>query len=323
MMFANPLTMTQLAIAATASPAAIWSVAHARSAAVRNWAASSLPIGRYGPLLARAGGEGDDAVLLLHGLISTGDVFGAAYDPLVSSRRLVVPDLLGFGRSMDEQRNDFPIDAHLDALDVLAARSGLYDSVRWTIGAHSMGSALALRWAARHRDRVVRVVSWGAPLYPDPEAARSRVAGSAMARLFALDTNLAARACGLSCRHRTAAGWLSATLEPGLPVRVARAAPLHTWPAYRDAIRHLVIDTNWVELIMECDQVGIEVRLVWGSRDRIGDDEHAAEIVSRSQLATVVSVRGTDHRLPMAHPELCIEHLVNASTNGRSPRTVI
>ena len=127
-----------------------------------------------------------------------------------------------------------------------------------------MGSALALLWAVRHRDRVARVVCWGAPVYRSPETARVRIAGSTMARLFALDTDLASRACAISCRHRTAAGWLSAAAEPRLPVPVARAASLHTWPAYRDALRQLVIDPEWNELVTACDQASIEIRLVWG-----------------------------------------------------------
>lgn len=104
--------------------------------------------------------------------------------------------------------------------------------------------------------------------------------------------------------------------EPRLPVPVARAASLHTWPAYRDAVRQLVIDPDWNELITDCDQAGIEVRLVWGDGDRIGDREHVAEIVSRATLAVAGSVDGADHRLPMTHPEICLDQLTGPSWGG-------
>jgi pimeloyl-ACP methyl ester carboxylesterase len=254
--------------------------------------------------------------VLLHGLISTGDVFGAAYDRLAVTGRIVVPDLLGFGRSMDDSRSTFSVDDHLDALDEVAARTGLLTSARWTIGAHSMGSALALRWAARHHDQVARVVCWGAPVYHSPDAARARIGGSTMARLFALDTDLAARACAISCRHRTGAGWLSAVAEPRLPIPVARAASLHTWPAYRDAIRHLVIDTEWAELIGVLDLAGTPVHLVWGSRDRIGDRSHADAIASQCSRATITSIKGAGHHLPMTHPQVCIGQLAGRDDSG-------
>ena len=92
-----------------------------------------------------------------------------------------------------------------------------------------MGSALALRWAARHPDRIDRVVCWGAPIYPSPAAARAHISGSAVTRLFVVDPAWAARACAISCRHRVAAGWLTAATEPQLPTQVARAVPQHTW----------------------------------------------------------------------------------------------
>lgn len=274
------------------------------------WVASEIEPCRFGRLWARSVGGRGDAVVLLHGLISTGDVFGAAYDQLAATHRLVVPDLLGFGRSMDEERVSFGVEAHLDALDELADRTGLFESPCWTLGAHSMGVSLALRWAGRHPDRIVRVVGWGAPVYPSPEQARSHIAGSMMTRLFALDTELAARACALSCRHRTAAGWLSVVAEPRLPVSIARAAPLHTWPAYREAIQHLVLDVDWDDLVGECDRHAIEVGFVWGAKDRVGDRICAERLVEHRRLGWVEELDRGDHRLPLTNPTTCIEQLL-------------
>lgn len=274
------------------------------------WAAPNATPRPFGPLRARSLGPDGDAVVLLHGLISTGDVFGAAYEQLATTHRLVIPDLLGFGRSMDERRSAFSVDAHLDALDELAERAGLFNSSRWTLGAHSMGVSLALRWSIRHPDHVVRVVGWGAPTYPSPDRARRHVAGSAMARLFALDTPVAARACAVSCRHRTAAGWLSAVAEPQLPTAIARQAPLHTWPAYRDAIRHLVIDVDWDEIVTTCARLGFDVRFVWGTRDAVGDRAHAERLASGKAVYVDVLDHG-DHRLPLTDPLTCISHLTD------------
>jgi pimeloyl-ACP methyl ester carboxylesterase len=309
------LNVGALTAAVTVGLPVLWGTQHLRSRAVRNWGPPALQGVRSDPLYYRTGGTGDDAVMLLHGLVSSGDVFGAPYDDLAVDRRVLVPDLLGFGRSLDHTRGEFPVDDHLDALDSAATSAGLA-TAQLTIGAHSMGSALALLWARRHIDRVERIVCWGAPIYASPDAARKRISGSTMTRLFAMDSDLAQRACALSCRHRTAAGWLSASAEPRLPVPIARAASLHTWPAYRDAMCGLVIDTNWRALLDELDSVGIAVDLVWGSRDRVGDQEYAEQVIDANEHSTMAIIPDADHHLPMTHPELCLHQI----RDGIAPR---
>jgi pimeloyl-ACP methyl ester carboxylesterase len=300
--------MKALLGAVVAGAPTLWAVRHCRSPAVSGWAPPRLSGDRKGSVYARSGGDGDQAVVLLHGLVSSGDVFGGTFDRLVSSHQVVVPDLLGFGRSIDPTRASFSVGEHLDALDELADRTGLFDR-RWTIGAHSMVSTLALHWAKRHHRRVDHVVCWGAPIYRSPEAARTRISGSLMTRLFALDTSWAERACAISCRHRAAAGWLTAAFTPTLPVTVARAAALHTWPAYRDAMRHLVLEADWIRGLRDLDLVGVRVELVWGSGDTVGDHDFAQATTAEAPNSRVTIIPGADHHLPMTHPEICIDQL--------------
>jgi pimeloyl-ACP methyl ester carboxylesterase len=294
--------------AVMAAMLALWGFRHRRSLAVRAWAPPTATGHKDGPLYARADGDGGRAVVLLHGLVSNGDVFGAPYDILTGSHRTVVPDLLGFGRSIDTERSSFPAEDHLDALDQLAEQTGLLD-LRWTIGAHSMGSALALRWASRHPENVERIVCWGAPLYRSPQEARSKISGNTMTRLFALDTAWAERACAISCRHRRAAGWLGAASEPGLPVPIARGASLHTWPAYRDSMRHLVLESDWSALLDELDSRETPVELVWGTEDRVGDQAYARALAEGLTHLTVTLIPDADHHLPMTHPDICLAQL--------------
>jgi pimeloyl-ACP methyl ester carboxylesterase len=305
-------------VTAAAALAAAWGVVHLRAPAVHAWAPSRLDAVDGTRLHARVGGDTGRGMLLLHGLVSTGDVFGRAFDPLTASHRVVVPDLLGFGRSMDERRTTFTLDDHLDALDELADRTGLHAGPI-SIGAHSMGSALALRWAARHPDRVDAVVCWGAPMYPSPHAARTQLTGSAMARLIVLDTRWAEHACAISCRHRTAAGWLAAAIEPRLPIRLSRQVPLHTWPAYRDALNGLVVDADWRQLLTNLTRAGVPVRLVWGHRDHVGDVDWARNVAAGHADTSVELVDDADHLLPLTHPELCRAQLLTSMASPPTP----
>ncbi len=297
--------------AAAAVPPIAWTWRHLHSAAVSAWSAPALPGVRSGPLFVRHGGTGARGFLLLHGILSSGDVFGRVFETLASEGRLFVPDLLGFGRSLDTGRTSFPPEAHLDALDrSLADLPGAPEG--WTLGAHSMGASVALRWALRHPELVKRVVCWGAPVQPSPEAARTAVAGSMMLRLFALDTRWAETACRWNCRHRTTAGWLSALAEPSLPVPVARAASLHTWPAFRDAVDHLVIDTDWSGLIAGVNALGIPVHLVWGRDDPTYDRILAGDLAQGDSLVTTDFRDRGGHRLPLTDPGGCLGDLRSA-----------
>lgn len=151
------------------------------------------------------------------GLIATGDAFGTTADTLASSRVVAVPDLLGFGHSLDEKRYDFGTSEHLAAIDAVVA--GALGDRPLLIVAHSMGSTLALRWAALHPDRVEQVICVGPPIWPSRAAARRAIGNaSPMSRIFVLDERIARRACALSCRHRALAGWTALReLGPSAP----------------------------------------------------------------------------------------------------------
>ena len=289
-----------------------WQVRQHQSQAVQSWNPSTVPGRRAGQLHVRTAGSGDHVVVLLHGLVATGDIFGSQFDQLASNAKLVVPDLLGFGRSLDETRTSFSPDDHLDALEAALRKLGLADRpVR--IGAHSLGSALAMRWIQRDTTPITSVVSLGPPVYQTSDAIDRTIASSGlMARAFVTNTRWAQAACHLSCAHRRLAGIIAAAASPQLPVPIARAASLHTWPAYRDAMDQLIRDTDWDDALRRAATADIPVALVWGEHDRIGDRDFAATL---PHVATH-TVQGAGHHLPMTHPALCLEHLAQLNTHA-------
>ncbi len=296
------------AAGAGADAAAAWTIAHHRSPAVRNWRRSRLSGERVGRLWCRSGGDGESGALLLHGLVATGDVFGDTADALATECRVVVPDLLGFGRSLDEGESDFGTEAHLAALDL--AVSELLGDRPIDVVAHSMGSALALRWADRHPERVHRVVCIGAPMWSSSSKAAERIAAtSTLARLSITDQRLAHRLCQFNCEHRTASGWLSAAVAPRWPIPIGRQASLHTWGAYQQTLNEQVFQTPWSELLTRLDAAEVAVHLVWGDRDPVGDPAVAAEAGENLRHVSVSTVPGADHTLPAARPGLIVDLL--------------
>lgn len=286
-----------------------WTVAHVRSPVVRRWSPSAVGSELMGPLVGRCSGSGDEVLLLLHGLGATSEYWPASYDALAARGLLVVPDLLGFGRSLDEARSSFTLHDHADALDS-AIDTLAPDATGFVVVAHSMGAGVALEFARRHIDRVVRVVCIGAPVYPDERSASGAFdEAGAMGRVFLLDTAWAQRLCALSCRHRRLSGWLTVLLEPRLPVAIARRATLHTWPAYRDSVRHLILHYDWATAFATLAGAGIEIELLHGSDDTIGDQQYIELLVRDLATVSTHAVDGADHHLAITHAAEVIDRI--------------
>jgi glyoxylase-like metal-dependent hydrolase (beta-lactamase superfamily II) len=196
---------------------------------------------------------------LLHGMTGSGDAFSAGWDHLAEHGRLVVPDLLGFVHSMDEQRTDFSLQAHLDALDAVADQLGLDDGPLVVAG-YSMGGVLALHWAAR-RPSTRRVVAFCAPLYADLDEADRHIRQMGWREaLFALEGRAARLACAWMCRWRQIARWLAVAISPQWPVALARQGVEHTWLSHLGGMNGIIRKPTWRAALE--DLVGKQVKVV-------------------------------------------------------------
>lgn len=253
-----------------------------------------------GALAARVLGHGPP-IVLLHGLVGSGRYWGGAFDRLADHHQLVVPDLLGFGRS-PRPAHGYDADAHAQA--VLACLDEVGATAAAVIGAHSAGTTVALSLAVSNPDRVRAIVAFGPPLYPTTEAARSHLgAMGPMARLLTLPGPFAATACRWVCRHRTIAARLAVATHRGLPAAVAADSVQHTWESYSETLDHLILSADgstWLE------QAACPVRLVAGADDRVTDVPYL------QTLAAPLSVWPGDHHLPLRCPERCSDLLGEA-----------
>lgn len=294
-----------LAVAATAW----WAWRHASSPTVRAWAPSHGDGQRAGPLTVRVLGNGNTAVVFLHGMMSSGDSFGTGFDVVARDHQMVIPDLLGFGRSIALERTSFGLADHLEALDSMFEALGLADARR-TVCGHSMGGVLALHWAARHAPRVERVVTWGAPLHTSRETAQAAVDRMGpLERLFVLDTPLSRAACAWSCRHRTLTGWLAAATNPDMPIALARQSSLHTWPAFRGALEDLVLGSDWQPALDALQAQRVPIVLAHGARDRVADPSVNSELAACYFDVEATTHPTAAHDLPISEPAWCVRQL--------------
>ncbi len=281
-----------------------WWLRHQRSAAVRFFAPGAGDVMRAGPLRVRVFGTGETVILLLHGIIASGDTFGATYDDLGRSARVVVPDLLGFGASMDTAG---PCDAaaHVAALDAALGALDL-DQQPTTVVGHSMGGVLAIRWAATHPDRTRAVLTFGAPLYRTRDEADQRMgAMGPMAALLAGTGRVAEAVCAWTCRHRGIASWLAVGSAPDVPVSIARGGVNHTWASYSDSLDSLVRDGGWAPALETLAERGTRVVIAEGARDPVPVPGRAGLLARQLASVRYEIHEYADHLLPLSDPGWC------------------
>jgi len=113
-------------------------------------------------------GSGGVPLLLLHGIGGAGSSWMPVAKQLASERRVIVPDLLGFGQSPWPDVG-YTVEEHLDALDRLLIERGLGDRPLDVAG-HSLGAILAAELAARY-GRVRRLTLVSLPYFATEEEA--------------------------------------------------------------------------------------------------------------------------------------------------------
>ena len=282
-----------------------WLVVHRRSPAVRAWRPGGGVHRVAGELSVRTFGDGDRVVVLLHGLATSGDYFGARYDGLADRALLAIPDLLGFGRSLDEHGADYSLRAHLAALDRMALELRL-DGRPLTIAGHSLGALLAVHWAASRCD-VDRVVCFSTPLYVDDHEASVRIrALGRIERLFATQGPAPKAICEWMCRHRLGAQWVAAALEPRWPVAITRMAVRHSWASYVGAMNDVICRGGWEAPLAALEAAGTSVLLADGVADPVPVPGRAEDLAMRHRNVMVATHPAAGHQLPITHPAWCL-----------------
>jgi pimeloyl-ACP methyl ester carboxylesterase len=156
-----------------------------------NWASDARGIGQYAEvngvnLYFEYHGAGRP-LILLHGGLGSGEMFGPMLPALTDRHRVIAVDLQGHGRTADVDR---PLDVRLMADDIGALIDHLRLDKQDVVG-YSLGGGVALHTAAKYPDKVGRLVVVSANIRPDaiyPEMRAQQGQVSAAAAEFMKDT---------------------------------------------------------------------------------------------------------------------------------------
>jgi pimeloyl-ACP methyl ester carboxylesterase len=114
-------------------------------------------------------GSGAETVVLLHGLSGSSRWWSRSAPGLAGSYRVLMPDLVGFGRSPAAGRLPSPD----DTADLLARWLTRLEVETTHLVGHSMGGQIAVHFAVRHPDRLRRLVLVDPAGLPRPLSAAS------------------------------------------------------------------------------------------------------------------------------------------------------
>lgn len=248
------------------------------------------------PLWHQTRGAGPP-VLLLHGLGASARYWDRLLET-VRGRRLVAPDLLGFGRSPAPPIASYDVACHLTALEPFV-EEGI------VVVGHSTGGILAAALAASHPSAVRSLVLVAVPAYPDDAAARAEIGElGALARLTVTGSPTARLLCEAMCRLRPAAVALAPLLARGLPRDVARDGARHSWTSYSRTLGRVVVEHR---LAPDLARVRAPITFVHGRDDRTAPltyvEALAAQLRASHDRVTLEIVDG-DHHLPVRRAEI-------------------
>jgi cis-3-alkyl-4-acyloxetan-2-one decarboxylase len=245
-------------------------------------------------------GSGDPLVML-HGNPTWSFYYRHLIDDLRDSHRMIVPDHIGCGLSdkPDDSRYDYTLASRVDDLERLLDRLGLDRDLTFVL--HDWGGIIGTTFAARHPERIARLVVCNTAAFHKPadksfpwalSLFRDTPLGSALVR----GLNLFVRGTAwIGCKNRRLS-WA---------VRDAYAAPYDSW-AHRIAIHRFVQDIplrprdrsyeliSWVESRLARLEP-IPMLIVWGMKDFVFDAPILGEWVRRFPRAEVYRFEGAGH----------------------------
>lgn len=147
-------------------------------------------------------GEGDP-VVMVHGNPTWSFYYRKLVLALRSSHRCIVPDHIGMGMSdkPSDDRYEYTLERRVDDLEALLDGLGIDRNV--TLVLHDWGGMIGMAWAARHPERVARLVLLNTAAFPLPAGRRFHLPlrftrtslGGLLVRRFNAFSAVASRVC--------------------------------------------------------------------------------------------------------------------------------
>jgi pimeloyl-ACP methyl ester carboxylesterase len=244
-------------------------------------------------------GEGNP-IVLIHGIPTWGYLWHRWIDALKPRRRVLIPDLLGFGFSDKSDTFDRSIARQAEMIDAWMEALDIEDA---TIVGHDLGGGVALRLATLFAERVNRLClidtvcydAWPIDLMLDLGNPKSHYKASAAETLGIL--------------RQALKGGFAAT--PDDSVMTGLIAPYATEVGKLSLIRNAAaLDTNHTtELTPLLARIDAPTLIVWGEDDRFLPVKYAERLAIDIPAAKVVRVRDARHFVMLDRHDEVLRHV--------------
>jgi pimeloyl-ACP methyl ester carboxylesterase len=232
-----------------------------------------------------------EPVVLLHGFPTSSHLWSQLAPLLPSGHRVVVLDLLGFGRSDPAEDQDMGVGAHakrvLELLDVLGIEQAM-------IVGHDMGAAIALDMGIRARTRVSRLCL----VNPMMASASSGIAADTAVRLASLLGHASPSIIASLLRSRLRRGYVSP--ERGSHSIDQYLRPFSTSVGQRSLISHLAAQRDPLpsEHAPDPGQISVPTAIICGAHDPFRASSMAERLQQQIPGATMEVIPGARHFVP-------------------------
>ena len=258
-----------------------------------------------GKVYVRSRVRGEDLVLL-HGLGDCHIGWRKVEEPLRrEGYRVTVWDALGAGRSSKPDGGDYTLSAHVDRLAAVLDELSIE---KVTFVANSLGGSMALLFARRHPDRVVRLVLISPAAYPEGGWTGTWFWESPLARaLDKIDPALLAK-LGLFMNY----GNRARISEEDIALYTAEAARPGAIAAFVRQQQQLMPEPAVVRRwIAGYGALDIPTLILWGTRDHILDPAQGKRLARDLPQAKLVELRGVGHAAQLEAPDQVVAEILS------------
>lgn len=250
-------------------------------------------------------GDHGPLVIALHGLAESSRYWGSVLDLLASDHRVVVVDLLGFGRSPWPDLG-YSAASQAGAVAESLRRGGLGDEPAVLL-AHQAGATVAMHYALEHQSSVHAVVSLGTPWFRSPGEARRALRGPWwMSRWLVEHTDRARLLCRTVCGGRSRlVPRLARWFAPGeVPAEVIEDAFLHSWTSFSQTLTTCLVEASLPQLVGA--DFPVPMLALHGEDDTLVPVENLLDAAQSRPALTIERVAGAGHNLAWTAPGLVV-----------------